>query len=163
MLIIIDLDEIDRCAHLTEIAGLQRTGLDEWIRAENLFSDLVRRNQLILNAAGWGIYGLNAEGRTTFVNRADQEMLGWTTKYLLGKAIYSIIHHHDCPIYKSFGFEQLKHIEDEVFWRKDRKPGRVGYILAPIYDHQILAGAVVIFRSITERKKNEPQLRHALQ
>jgi len=173
LLMIIDLDAMDRRARITEVAELQRAGLNEWKRAESFFSDLERRNQLILNAAGEGIYGLNAEGKTTFVNRAAQEMLGWTTEDLLGKDIHSIIHHHhlsgeiyhhhDCPIYKSFRFEQVNRIEDEVFWRKDGKPIRVEYISTPIYDHQILAGAVVIFRDITERKENEQKLKNALQ
>lgn len=173
LLVITDLDAMERRAHMTEVAALQRAGLNEWQRAESFFSDLERRNQLILNAAGEGIYGLNAEGKTTFVNRAAQEMLGWTTEDLLGKDIHSIIHHHhlsgevyhhhDCPIYKSFRFEQVNRIEDEVFWRKDGKPIRVEYISTPIYDHQILAGAVVIFRDITERKENEQKLKSALQ
>lgn len=173
LLMIVDLDAMDRRAHLTEIAELHSAGLDEWKRAEGFFSDLERRNQLILNAAGEGIYGLNAEGKTTFVNRAAQEMLGWTADDLLGKDIHSIMHHthlsgepyhhFDCPIYKSFRFEQVNRIEDEVFWRKDGKPIRVEYISTPIYDHQILAGAVVIFRDITERKENELKLKNALQ
>lgn len=173
LLMIIDLDSMDRRAHLTEVAELQRAGLNEWKRAESFFSDLERRNQLILNAAGEGIYGLNAEGKTTFVNRAAQEMLGWTNDDLLGRDIHSIIHHHhlsgeiyhhhDCPIYKSFRFEQVNRIEDEVFWRKDGKPIRVEYISTPIYDHHILAGAVVIFRDITERKENELKLKSAMQ
>lgn len=173
LLMVVDLDAMDRRAHLTEIDNLQRAGFNEWKRAEGFFSDLERRNQLILNAAGEGIYGLNADGKTTFVNRAAQEMLGWTTEDLLGKDIHSIMHHthlngdpyhhHDCPIYKSFRFEQVNRIEDEVFWRKDGKPIRVEYISTPIYDHQILAGAVVIFRDITERKENERKLQTALQ
>ena len=173
LIMITDLNAMDRRAHVVEVAELQRAGLDEWRRAESFFSDLERRNQLILNAAGEGIYGLNAEGKTTFVNRAAQEMLGWTTEDLLGKDIHSIMHHthlngdayhhHDCPIYKSFRFEQVNRIEDEVFWRKDGKPIRVEYISTPIYDHQILAGAVVIFRDITERKENERKLKTALQ
>lgn len=173
LIMITDLDAMDRRAHIVEVAELQRAGLDEWRRAESFFSDLERRNQLILNAAGEGIYGLNAEGKTTFVNRAAQEMLGWTAEDLLGKDIHSIMHHthlngdhyhhHDCPIYKSFRFEQVNRIEDEVFWRKDGKPIRVEYISTPIYDHQILAGAVVIFRDITERKENERKLQTALQ
>ena len=172
LLIVTDLDQMDRRAHLTEVAEVQRAGLNEWKRAEAFFSDLERRNQLILNAAGEGIYGLNAEGKTTFVNRAAQEMLGWTPEDLLGNDIHSIMHHHhlsgepyhhhDCPIYKSFRYEQVNRIEDEVFWRKDGKPIRVEYISTPIYDHQILAGAVVIFRDITERKENEQKLKSAL-
>lgn len=173
VLTITDLEDLDRRREATEVAELQRAGLTEWKRAENFFADLERRNQLILNAAGEGIYGLNAEGKATFVNRAAQEMLGWTTEDLLGKDIHSILHHthingdhyhhHDCPIYKSFRFEQVNRIEDEVFWRKDGKPIPVEYISTPIYDHQILAGAVVIFRDITERKENERKLRNALE
>lgn len=172
-LMVIDLDELDRRTHDTEVARLQRAGVSEWKRAEGFFADLERRNQLILNAAGEGIYGLNSEGKATFVNRAAQEMLGWTTEDLLGKDIHSILHHthvngdhyhhHDCPIYKSFRFEQVNRIEDEVFWRKDGKPIPVEYISTPIYDHQILAGAVVIFRDISERKEGERKLRKAMQ
>ena len=73
-----------------------------------------------------------------------------------------IYHHHDCPIYKSFRFEQVNRVEDEVFWCKDGRPMQVEYISTPIYDHQILAGAVVIFRDVTERKENDKKLRSAL-
>lgn len=138
----------------------------------DLFSDLERQNQLILNAAGEGIYGVNAEGKTTFLNRAAQEMLGWTATDLFGRDIHSMIHHHhldgrsypehDCPIYRSFRFEQVHRIEDEVFWRRDGKPIRVEYVSTPIYDQKVLAGAVVIFRDITERYENERRLREAL-
>lgn len=173
LLMIIDLDDMERHRRQTEIDELQRAGFDEWKRAESFFADLERRNQLILNAAGEGIYGLNAEGKATFVNRAAQEMLGWTAEDLLGQDIHAIMHHthlngnvyhhHDCPIYKSFRFEQVNRVEDEVFWCKDGRPMQVEYISTPIYDHQILAGAVVIFRDVTERKENERKLRSAVQ
>ncbi|MBC7164961.1 MAG: sigma 54-interacting transcriptional regulator [Roseovarius sp.] len=172
LLTALDLRELDRHASITEAAGLHRSGLLEWRRAQDFFSELERQNQLILNAAGEGIYGVNADGKTTFVNRAAQEMLGWTTEDLLGRDIHSMIHHHhlsgevyhshDCPIYRSFRFEQVHRIEDEVFWRKDGKPIRVEYVSTPIYDHKVLAGAVVIFRDITERKENERKLREAM-
>lgn len=173
LLTFLDLDEMDQHARITETADLHRGGISAWKRAQTFFAEMERQNQLILNAAGEGIYGLNAEGKTTFVNRAAQEMLGWTTEDLLGNDIHSIIHHHhlsgdpyhhhDCPIFKSFRFEQVNRIEDEVFWRKDGKPIRVEYISTPIYDHHVLAGAVVIFRDITERKESERKLREALE
>lgn len=172
LLLLIDLDLLEMRARIAETTGLHRAGLDEWKRAESFFAELERQNQLILNAAGEGIYGVNAEGKTTFVNRAAQEMLGWTTEDLLGRDIHSMIHHHhmdgdaypahDCPIYRSFRFEQVNRIEDEVFWRKDGKPIRVEYVSTPIYDQRVLAGAVVIFRDITERKEGERKLREAL-
>lgn len=171
-MILLDLDELDQRAEATEAQRNFRNGLGEWKRAQTFFSDLERQNQLILNAAGEGIYGVNAEGKTTFLNRAAQEMLGWTAADLLGRDIHSMMHHHhldgrsypehDCPIYRSFRFEQVHRIEDEVFWRRDGKPIRVEYVSTPIYDQKVLAGAVVIFRDITERYENERRLREAL-
>ncbi|MGY6548876.1 MAG: sigma-54 interaction domain-containing protein [Roseinatronobacter sp.] len=173
LLVLIDLNEMSRHDQIAEATELQRLGLLEWQRAQDFFNELERQNQLILNAAGEGIYGVNADGKTTFVNRAAREMLGWSAEDLLGRDIHSMIHHHhlngevyphhDCPIYQSFRFEQVNRIEDEVFWRKDGKPIRVEYVSTPIYDQNVLAGAVVIFRDITERKENERRLREAMQ
>ncbi|SFD72279.1 sigma 54-interacting transcriptional regulator [Roseivivax sediminis] len=173
LIVLHDLREIDRHAQISEAADLHRAGVGEWKRAQHFFAELERQNQLILNAAGEGIYGVNADGKTTFVNRAAQEMLGWTSEDLLGRDMHALIHHHhlngdvyhaqDCPIYRAFRFEQVHRIEDEVFWRKDGRPIRVEYVSTPIYDHKVLAGAVIIFRDITERKENERRLHDAMQ
>jgi len=173
LLNIIDLAALNDRTERAEAARMYGGGLLEWQRAQAFFSELERQNQLILNAAGEGIYGVNADGKTTFVNRAAQEMLGWTTEDLLGRDIHNMIHHHhlsgevypsqQCPIYQSFRFEQVNRIEDEVFWRKDGKPIRVEYVSTPIYEGQVLVGAVVIFRDITERWENERKLRDAME
>ena len=172
LLQITDLAALERRAEAVQAASMYSGGILEWQRAQAFFSELERQNQLILNAAGEGIYGVNADGKTTFVNRAAQEMLGWTDEDLLGEDIHTKIHHHhldgelypshECPIYQSFRFEQVNRIEDEVFWRKDGKPIRVEYVSTPIYEGQKLAGAVVIFRDITERWENERKLREAM-
>lgn len=172
LLQIIDLAALERRAEAVEAATIYSGGILEWQRAQAFFSELEQQNQLILNAAGEGIYGVNADGKTTFVNRAAQEMLGWTDEDLLGEDIHTKIHHHhldgevypshECPIYQSFRNEQVNRIEDEVFWRKDGKPIRVEYVSTPIYEGQVLAGAVVIFRDITERWENERKLREAM-
>jgi PAS domain S-box-containing protein len=172
LLNLLDLTRMESRAADAEAKHYYNSGIIEWQRAQNFFTDLERENQLILNAAGEGIYGVNADGKTTFVNRAAQEMLGWTSEDLLGRDIHTMIHHHhlngdrypshECPIYQSFRFEQVNRIEDEVFWRKDGKPIRVEYVSTPIYDGPQLVGAVVIFRDITERWENERKLREAM-
>lgn len=172
LLHILDLTALEQHADEVATGNMYTSGLVEWQRAQTFFADLERENQLILNAAGEGIYGVNSDGKTTFVNRAAQEMLGWTTQDLLGRDIHTMIHHHhlsgdkypshECPIYQSFRYEQVNRIEDEVFWRKDGKPIRVEYISTPIYDGAQLVGAVVIFRNITERWENERKLREAM-
>lgn len=172
LLHVLDLDVLDQRAADVAARNIFGGGLLEWQRAQNFFSDLERENQLILNAAGEGIYGVNADGKTTFVNRAAQEMLGWTNEDLLGHDIHTKIHHHhlngdhypshECPIYQSFRYQQVNRIENEVFWRKDGKPIRVEYVSTPIYDGPQLVGAVVIFRDITERWESERKLREAM-
>lgn len=173
LLNITDLAKMERHAEEAAAARMYGGGILQWQRAQSFFSELERQNQLILDAAGEGIYGVNADGKTTFVNRAAQEMLGWTSEDLLGHDIHHKIHHHhlngdvypsqECPIYQSFRFEQVNRIEDEVFWRKDGKPIRVAYVSTPIYDGQVLVGAVVIFRDITERWENERKLHSAME
>ncbi|MEP3638065.1 MAG: sigma 54-interacting transcriptional regulator [Paracoccaceae bacterium] len=172
LLNVLDLEALEQRANEVEAKKIYNGGLIEWQRAQSFFADLERENQLILNAAGEGIYGVNADGKTTFVNRAAQEMLGWTTQDLLGHDIHAKIHHHhlsgeqypshECPIYQSFRNEQVNRIENEVFWRKDGNPIRVEYVSTPIYDGLQLVGAVVIFRDITERWENERKLREAM-
>src|SRR5215510_1022442 len=113
-------------------------------RTEQVFRDVERQNQLILRAAGEGIYGVNAEGKTTFVNPAAERMLGWTAEDLVGHDMHTLVHHthpdgshyhaHDCPIYAAFRDGAVHHVEHEVFWRKDGTSFWVDYTSTPIRD-----------------------------
>ncbi len=144
----------------------------EWRRVERLFREAERVNQLILTAAGEGIYGVDTEGRTTFANPAAERMLGWSRDDLIGRTVHHMIHHshadgrhypvEDCPIYNAFRFAKVNRVEDEVFWRKDGRPIRVEYTSTPILDQGQVQGAVIVFRDITERKENERRLREAV-
>ncbi|MEM5472130.1 sigma 54-interacting transcriptional regulator [Hoeflea sp. AS60] len=169
---IIDMDAYDTRSQNVSTHNLHAKGLMEWNRARDFFREMENENRLILDAAGEGIYGINLEGKTTFVNNAAQEMLGWTQEDLLGEDIHAMIHHHhldgrkypsrECPIYHSFRNEQVNRVEDEVFWHKNSRPIQVEYTSTPIYDQQVLAGAVVIFRDVSERRENERKLRAAM-
>ena len=134
---------------------------------------LERRNELILRCAGEGIYGLDRDGLTTFVNPAAAQMLGWTAEELIGKPQHAIIHHtrsdgseyqrEACPIYSAFKDGKVHRVDDEVFWRKDGTSLPVEYVSTPIRDEKgKLAGAVVTFNDISERKRQEEALRSAL-
>ena len=53
--------------------------------AEKESRELSKRNTLILDAAGEGIFGLNVSGNHTFVNPAAAKMLGYDVRELLGR------------------------------------------------------------------------------
>jgi len=155
-----------------EAALHMRGGLEEWRRTDRVFRNIERDNQLILGAAGEGIYGVNADGITTFVNPAAERMLGWTAEELVGHDMHTIVHHTDihgahypaerCPIYAAFRDGVVRHIDDEVFWRKDGSRFFVEYTSTPIRDRGYLVGAVIIFRDISQRREADERLRQAL-
>lgn len=128
--------------------------------------------ELILDAAGEGIYGLDLNGGCTFVNPAAARMTGHTVDELLGQPMHAMVHHsrengddyprHDCPIYAAFNDGMVRNVVDEVFWRKDGSSFPVEYTSTPIYNGRELVGAVVVFRDISLRRQTEDRLRRAL-
>lgn len=167
-----DLDEIARRVVDAATDDYMRGGIAAWQRVDRIFRDIERENQLILRAAGEGIYGVNAEGKTTFVNPAAERMLGWTADELVGKDIHPIVHHtrpdgthyhhEDCPIYAAFRDGAVHNVIDEVFWRKDGAPVWVEYTSTPIRDKSVLVGAVIVFRDVTQRREADEKLKQAL-
>ena len=149
-----------------------RSGLTEWKRIEQIFQDLERENQMLLHAVGEGIYGVNADGKTTFINPAAEKILGWRASELAGKDIHSLIHHthengahfpsHDCPIYAAFHDGEIHHVANDVFWHKNGKCIYVEYTSTPVEDNGTLVGAVVVFRDVSERRHAEEKLHNAL-
>ena len=173
LLAIMDVAQQRRQRNEAKANEYVRRGLSEWRRVERLFQEIERENQLILQAAGEGIYGVNAEGITTFVNPAAERILGYSAEELVGKNMHSVLHHshpdgspypkHDCPIYAAFKDGVVHQVEDEVFWRKDGSPIPVEYTSTPIRENGRLAGAVAVFRDISDRKEAEERLRQALE
>ncbi|MCF2971877.1 PAS domain-containing sensor histidine kinase [Synechococcus sp. Nb3U1] len=139
---------------------------------DTTLSQLRQQNELILNSAGEGIYGLDANGMVTFANPAAARMIGWSTSELIGRSMHDLLHHShpdhtpyprtECPIYAAFRDGQVHHVVDEVFWRKDGTSFPVEYTSTPMRDeHGRLVGAVVTFQDITERKWAEAALKQA--
>ncbi len=167
-----DKEQIEQWRVHSSTQRSHRNGLLEWRRMHQVFENIERENQLILSAAGEGIYGIDADGCATFVNPAAERMLGWKADELIGVNIHSAIHYsradgsdycvHDCPIYSAFKDGLVRRVEGEVFWTKSGKAITVDYTSTPILDNGHLVGAVVIFRDITERKKTENKLLKAL-
>jgi PAS domain S-box-containing protein len=172
LLTVYDLDLRHRRDLDAEAEDYVRGGIAEWRRTERLFQEIERSNQLILRAAGEGIFGVNAEGKTTFVNPAAEAMLGWETGELIGRDMHASVHHHrpdgthyphqECPIYAAFRDGAVHHVENEKFFRKDGSGFWVEYTSTPIRDRGRLAGAVIIFRDISQRHEADERLRAAL-
>lgn len=129
------------------------------------------RLSLLLESTGEGIFGIDLDGRCTFINRAGAKMLGWRTEQVLGRNMHALIHHShsdgahyaeaDCPIFNAFRRGLPCRIDSEVLWRADGSPFSAEYSSYPILDGGEVEGAVVTFVDITERKRAEDLLRLA--
>jgi PAS domain S-box-containing protein len=121
--------------------------------------------RLILAAAGEGIYGVDCEGRTIFLNPAAARMLGYRPEELTGRVWHEIVHHtrpdgspyprEDCPIYAALRDGSIHQRANEVFWRKDGSSFAVEFISTPIREEGRIVGAVCTFDDITVRRRAE--------
>ena len=138
-------------------------------QAEKSLERLNHQNELILNAAGEGIFGLDIHGEHTFVNPAAAQMLGYAVNELIGRHSHTLWHYkksdgspypiEECPIYAAYKDGKVHHRDDEVFWRKDSTCFPVTYTSTPIIEDGKIVGAVVTFRDITETKQAEEKLK----
>lgn len=144
-----------------EIAERERA-LRERQRARDSLKRLSRQNELILRSAGEGIYGLNLEGKTTFVNPAAARILGYEVEELLGQCMYILLNHSNAdgtpyrweenPIHQTLLEGAVQHITEDLFYRRDGSSFPVEYVSTPIREQERILGAVVIFKDITERQ-----------
>ena len=155
-----------------KLSEYQLYQLDNISKLISIYYGVYRENNslnLILNAAGEGIYGLDLEGNTTFVNPAACKILGYKAHELIGQTMHKKIHYNypdgtpypkeSCYIYAAFKKGQENYVRNEVLWRKDQKPVPVEYTCTPIYEHGEVAGAVVLFSDIS----NETEMQKRIQ
>lgn len=117
---------------------------------------LSKQNELILNSAGEGIYGIDMDGHSTFVNLAAARMTGWEPEVLLGKDMLKVFHQANAEnnkfdLYSVFTDGVIRRVDDGVFYRKDGSAFHVEYVCTPIIEDGMPIGAVVIFRDITDK------------
>jgi len=140
-------------------------------RAHRKIEWLTTHNDLILNSAGEGIFGLDIKGGITFINPAGAKLLGYSEVELIGKNGHSLLHHtrpdgitpykpDECPISRILsGKEKVQSIASDIFWKKDGSRLPVEYIITPIIEHGKLTGAVLAFKDIGKRIEAEAKLR----
>jgi PAS domain S-box-containing protein len=127
------------------------------------------RSRLLLESAQEGIFGVAENGLVNFINPAGLAMLGFEADELIGQKIHALIHHtrpdgsayplEECPMHHSLTRGVIGSRDDEVLWRKDGTSFPVGYTSVPIRKNDSIAGTVVVFRDISERKEAEEALR----
>ena len=165
-------DELGKLAQSFDsmAALLERRSLEK-MKAEEELTSAYRQNQLILNAAGEGIVGLDQNGTVTLANPAALETLGYEKDELIGKDLHVATHHSfpdgthypvtECPMWLSIQEGVSAAVRDEVLWRKNGTSFPATYSTAPMVEDGRVVGAVVAFSDISVRKRAEDALRES--
>jgi PAS domain S-box-containing protein len=137
--------------------------------AEEALKESESNFRLLLESTAEAIYGLDLEGSCTFANAACVRLLGYeNSDALIGKNMHNLTHHShpdgspypekECPMNLAFKKGEKIHSDDEVLWRADKTSFPAEYWSHPIYRRDRIAGAVMTFLNITERKETEEAL-----
>ncbi|SMF06401.1 EAL domain-containing protein [Trinickia caryophylli] len=140
-----------------------RRTLARTIREQNeLFSSL-------MESTVEAIYGLDSEGRCTFVNGACERLLGYSSDELVGKRMHDLVHHSrydgrvhhaaECRIHALQCPGAHTHADDQVFWRKNGTALPVECWAYPMMKGGAVCGTIVTFLDTTERRRQEDALR----
>jgi two-component system, OmpR family, sensor histidine kinase VicK len=142
-------------------------GMDvtEQHQAEEALHLATRQRELILESVGDGIYGIDLEGRLTFINEAGARALGYKPDQLKGREVHEVIHHSHAdgtpyskvtsPILQGMRRRETVRMRDEVFWRHDGSTIPVEYIASPLIEDGHISGMVVAFQDVSERRRLE--------
>ena len=142
-------------------------GIDvtEQHEAEQALRMATRQRQLILESVDDGIYGIDLEGRLTFINQAGARALGCTPGQLTGYDLLEVIHHgradgtpysrSTSPILQALRRCESIRMRDEVFWRQDGSAFPVEYSANPLLEDGRISGMVVAFQDVSERRRLE--------
>ena len=147
-----------------------RAGLEDTVAARTAELRATEEHlRLILESTADGLYGLDLQGRGSFVNPAACRLLGYPAERLIGHNIHDLIHHtlanghpcarDNCPTIVTLREGRAMTVDDEVFWRADGQPLPVIYSTHPMIRDGRIVGAVVSFVDIAERKRLEERLR----
>lgn len=138
-------------------------------RTRQTLEHLRRQNELVLNAAGEGICGVDREGRITFANPAAAKMLACRAEDLLGSTWPQAVRPPEAgrpstfasnsPIFATLNSGLVQRIAGEEFWKKDGTRFYADYVSTPLREKGECTGAVIVFKDITERNQVAEQLR----
>lgn len=129
----------------------------------------VRRNELLLNSVADGVFGVDDQGRVTFINPAATRMLGYSAADLLGEDAHDRLHHNaqsvrapavaPCPTAVALREGRVYRSSDDTLRRRDGQRVPVEFVVTPLQQDGMKRGAVVTFRDISRQQEAERQRR----
>jgi PAS domain S-box-containing protein len=120
---------------------------------------------LLLQTTDQGIFGVDHNGRCTFINRSAAQMLGYTPHDLLGHSLHDLVHpggkapcDDRCVLVGALSQRNSTPLAEQVFRRKDGTVLDVECSAFPLTEDSRTTDFVFTFMDITERKQRTKEL-----
>jgi diguanylate cyclase (GGDEF)-like protein/PAS domain S-box-containing protein len=140
--------------NVRDVSASMRT--DEALRESEL------HHRMIVELAREGIWSVDPDGNTTFVNRAMAEMLDTTVSEMLQCTMFDFMDHEVKPEADSYLERRMSGVAEEHDFRLTTRLGRTVWTrmnTSPITDHSgAFRGAIALVTDITERRALEQRL-----
>ncbi len=139
-----------------------RHGLEQRVREQTAdLRRMARQTETLLRSVGDGIYGVDLDGRVTFLNPSAEHTLGHAGGALLGRKAHEAFHGPQddgtpYPLSGCYVTEAIQHglvssAEEDTYIRADGTTFPVEITASPLLDEDRITGAVVVFRDVTQR------------
>jgi len=122
----------------------------------------MERYRLLVDTANEGIWAMDREHVTTYVNAAMANMLGYRQDEMIGNKVESYFYHEDMDLHRQ-SMEQRHKCKDEVYERRfRRKDGKELWTMVSAKalknESNVFQGSFAMFTDITLRKVTENAL-----
>ncbi len=124
-----------------------------------------RETEVLLTSVADGIYGVDTDGRVTFVNPSGASMLGYAVEELTGRVAHHAFHApaedgtpypaSACYIAEAVSERSVSNGEEDLYLRADGETFPVEITASPLIDSETgdVRGGVVVFRDVTQRRE----------
>jgi PAS domain S-box-containing protein len=141
-----------------------RRGLERRVEEQTAgLRRLARQNEVLITSVGDGVYGVDHQGRVTFVNPSGASALGYTPAELKGQLAHDLFHApqadgtpypwSECYIDEAITHGLIASAEEDEYVRSDGAVFPVEITASPLLDEAEVRGAVVVFRDVTQRRE----------
>jgi PAS domain S-box-containing protein len=120
------------------------------------------RNEMILQSIKEGVCLIDKDHRITFANASAAKMLGWKAEELISEPFEAVLfgqaednEANDHPIHFVLTEGETIHVNTETFFRRDGSSFLSEYCGVPLRENHRIAGAVITFDDIGERRDLE--------
>ena len=119
-------------------------------------AEVTQRSDLMVNSVEDGVYGVDSQGRVSFVNPAGARLLGSRRSALLGRSAHQTFHSHPLGACYLRTIQRtglaLTGIEDS-YRTADGREVPVEVSASPMVEGTGVRGVVVVFRDVTRRRE----------